>query len=62
MARVQAIRAREARHKVGPAENITIAVPVIETPEHIQAAERATREINAAYLTVMMEGRYTDRI
>jgi beta-glucosidase len=58
---LQAIRARaKPDTKVGPAENITIAVPVVETPEHIQAAERATREINAAYLTVMLEGRYTD--
>jgi len=46
--------------KVGPAENITTAVPAIETEEHIAAAERATRELNAGYLTVMMEGRYTD--
>lgn len=46
--------------QVGPAENITIAVPVIETPEHIEAAERATPEINAGYLTVLLEGRYTD--
>jgi len=58
---LQAIRARaKPGIQVGPAENIVIAVPVIETPEHIQAAERATRETNAAYLTVMLEGRYTD--
>jgi beta-glucosidase len=58
---VQAIRASAQRGtQVGPAENITIAVPVIETPEHIQAAGRATPELNAAYLTVMLEGRYTD--
>lgn len=57
---VQAIRASGRRGtKVGPAENITTAVPVIETTEHIAAAERATREMNAPYLTVMMEGRYT---
>jgi beta-glucosidase len=46
--------------KVGPAENIVTAVPAIETAEHIAAAERATRELNAPYLTVMLEGRYTD--
>jgi beta-glucosidase len=58
---VQAIRANaRPGTKVGPAENITTAIPVIETPEHIAAAERATREMNAPYLTVMMEGRYTD--
>ena len=44
----------------GPAENIATAVPAIETEDNIRAAERVTRELNAAYLTVMMEGRYTD--
>jgi beta-glucosidase len=58
---VQAIRARGvAGTKVGPAENIAAAVPVIDTPEHVKAAEIATRELNAAFLTVMLEGRYTD--
>jgi beta-glucosidase len=58
---VQAIRASgRPGTKVGPAENITVAVPAIETPENIRAAERATRELNAPYLTVMLEGRYTD--
>src|SRR3712207_562543 len=46
--------------KVGPAEVIQCAVPLIETPEHIKAAEAATREANAAYLTVMLEGKYSD--
>jgi beta-glucosidase len=58
---VQAIRAMGKKGtKCGPADNIGVAVPVIETPEHITAAERATREINAAYLTVMLEGKYID--
>ena len=58
---VQAIRERAAPGtQVGPAENITSGVPVIETPEHIAAAEQFTREANAGYLTVMLEGRYTD--
>jgi beta-glucosidase len=58
---VQAIRARgRAGTKVGPAEVIQCAVPLIETPEHIQAAQSATREANAPYLTVMLEGQYTD--
>ncbi len=35
-------------------------MPAIATPEHIKAAETATRELNAGYLTVMLEGRYTD--
>jgi beta-glucosidase len=58
---VQAIRAKaRPGTKVGPAENLTAGVPVIETPEHIAAAERATRELNAGYLTVILEGCYTD--
>jgi beta-glucosidase len=58
---VQAIRAKaRPGTKVGPAENIVAGVPVVENPEHIAAAERYTREINAGYLTVMLEGRYTD--
>lgn len=58
---VQAARANgRAGIRIGPAENITIALPDVETPQNIRAAEHATRELNAAYLTVMLEGRYTD--
>jgi beta-glucosidase len=57
----QAVRARaKPGTRVGPVDNITVAVPTIETAEHIRAAEVATRELNAPYLTVMLEGRYTD--
>jgi beta-glucosidase len=58
---VQAIRAAaKPGTKVGLAENLTICAPVIETPEHIEAAERATRAINSPYMTVIQEGKYTD--
>lgn len=58
---VQAVRANGRNEtRVGPAENIATALPAIETEENIRAAETATRELNAPYLTVMMEGRYTD--
>jgi len=58
---VQAIRAKgRPGTKVGPAEHIHHAVPLIETPDHIKAAQTATREANAAFLTVMLEGKYTD--
>jgi len=58
---VQALRATaKPAAKVGLADNIMAAVPVIETPPHIAAAERAARELNAGYLTVILEGRYTD--
>ena len=58
---VQAIRASgKSGTKVGLAENLVVGVPVIENAEHIAAAEKATRDINAQYLTVIMEGKYTD--
>jgi beta-glucosidase len=58
---VQAVRANgRGNIKVGMAENIMTALPAVETLKNIHAAELATREMNAAYLTVMLEGRYTD--
>jgi beta-glucosidase len=58
---VQAIRAQAAAGtQVGFAENMLIAVPAIDSPEHVKAAETATRERNADFITVMLEGRYTD--
>jgi beta-glucosidase len=58
---VQAIRANaKPGTKVGLAENMTICVPVIEDEANIRAAERATREMNAPYMTVIQEGKYTD--
>ena len=58
---VQAIRAHAKRGtRVGLAENMTICVPVIESAPHIEAAGRATRELNAQYMTVIQEGKYTE--
>jgi beta-glucosidase len=58
---VQAIRANaRAGTEVGLAEDAAVFVPVIETPEHIEAAKKATRERNAQFLTAVMEGRYID--
>jgi beta-glucosidase len=58
---VQAIRAHgPAGTRVGFAENIRVAVPAIDTPAHARAAEQATRDRNAGFMTVMMEGRYLD--
>jgi beta-glucosidase len=58
---VLAVRASGRRDtRVGMAENITTALPAIENLKNIAAAELATREMNAPYLTVMLEGRYTD--
>jgi beta-glucosidase len=58
---VQAIRAHgPAGTKVGFAENISVAVPVVDTPACVEAAKAATRQGNAGFATVMLEGRYTD--
>jgi len=58
---VQAIRASgRAGTRVGAAENIAACVPAIATPENIRAAEIATRELNAGFLGVVLEGKYTD--
>ncbi len=59
---VQAMRAKGKQGtKIGPAENIEIAVPLFESPENIKAAQTATRELNAPFLTVMLEGKYTEK-
>jgi beta-glucosidase len=58
---VQAVRARGRKGtKVGPADQIISTAPIIETPENIKAAATALRELNSGYMTVMMEGKYTD--
>ncbi len=58
---VQAIRANaRSGTQVGLAENVVVYVPVIESREHIDAAQRATREGNAPFLTAIMEGKYID--
>ena len=58
---VQAIRAKgRAGTQVGVAENIAACLPAIDTPENVRAAEIATRELNAGFLGVILEGKYTD--
>jgi len=57
---VQAVRANAPKDvRVGPAENPWPALPVFETPEHIAAAKKAMRLMNAPFLTAIMEGAYT---
>ena len=56
---VQAIRANaKGPVQVGLAENAVVCVPVIETREHIEAARRATHDLNAPFLTTVLEGKY----
>jgi beta-glucosidase len=58
---VQAVRAHGRRGtRVGPAENIDACIPAIDTPENVRAAEIALREMNAGFLNVILEGKYTD--
>ncbi|MGI4828123.1 MAG: GH1 family beta-glucosidase [Janthinobacterium lividum] len=57
---VRAIRASAPGVMVGLAENPKATVPVMETPEEIQAAHTAMREENAQYLGVILGGSYTD--
>jgi beta-glucosidase len=59
---VQAIRAAAKRPvKVGLAEDISGAMPAIEDAAHLRAAEQAIREMNAQYITAILEGRYAER-
>ena len=58
---VQAIRASAGKNaKVGCAENAHAIIPAFNAPEHIAAARKAYVEENAAYLTVIHTGKYTD--
>ena len=58
---VEAIRANaKPGTKVGLAENYLSGVPVIEMEPHVEASAKATRVLNAPYLTVIMEGKYVD--
>jgi beta-glucosidase len=57
----QAIRASaKSGTEVGLAENSSVYVPAIETTRNIEAAQQATRHLNAQFLTAVMEGRYLD--
>jgi beta-glucosidase len=58
---VQSIRAAtRPGTKVGLADNAIPTCPVIETPEHIEAAAKAMRLENNSFLGVIMDGRYHD--
>lgn len=58
---VQALRAScKGSIAVGMAENMEVAVPIMDSPEHVAAARKATRELNANILTAMLEGKYLE--
>lgn len=58
---VQALRAHARGARVGIAEDMHGAMPAIETPEHIAAAEKAIRDFNEMYAVPMYEGKYPER-
>lgn len=59
---VQALRAAAKRPlRIGLAENPTPAIPILATDEHIAAARTAFRDMNAHFLTAVLEGKYTER-
>ncbi|HKF48670.1 MAG TPA: GH1 family beta-glucosidase [Terracidiphilus sp.] len=58
---VQAIRASTpSGTEVGLAENTVVFCPIMETPEHIEAAQKATRLENGMFITPVLEGKYPD--
>ena len=59
---VGALRAAGRRRplQIGLAENPSLCVPVIEAGAHIAAARTAMREVNAPFLTAILEGKYTE--
>jgi beta-glucosidase len=58
---VQAIRANTpSGTQVGLAENAVVVAPVMETAEHIEAAQKATRDMNAPFLTTLLDGKYPE--
>ncbi|MGO8757994.1 MAG: GH1 family beta-glucosidase [Terracidiphilus sp.] len=57
---VQAIRANAPGAQVGLAESASYCVPVIEDPANVEAALRATHELNGMFLTPVMEGKYPE--
>ena len=55
-------RAREwkAGHESRTCGEHATAVPEINSPEHVKAAEAATRDLNAYFLGPILEGKYSD--
>jgi beta-glucosidase len=56
---VQALRANAKKPiRVGLAENVSTCIPVIDTPEHVDAARTAFRESTGMFLVPLLEGAY----
>ena len=57
---LQALRSAAPDAEIGLAENPKLMIPAINTPEHVDAAKKAFREINAHFLTALLEGGYPE--
>ena len=57
---LSALRAADPSAKISLAENSSFIVPLIDTPEYVDVAKKAFREVNAHFLTAVMEGKYLD--
>lgn len=58
---VSALRGADQSAKISLAENSSFMVPLNDSAEYVDAAEKAFREVNAHFLTAVMEGKYLDR-
>ena len=47
-------------HKGGAGRILPHALPMVNSPEHVKAAEAATRDLNRYFMGPMLEGRYDD--
>ncbi len=57
----QAIRANAKRDvRIGVTEDPVLPVPIMDTPEHREAALKAIRDMNAHFTTAVLEGKYMD--
>ncbi len=57
---VQALRATVPDARIGLAEDPVSCVPIMDTPEHVEAARKAYRLVNARFLTAVLEGGYPE--
>jgi beta-glucosidase len=55
---VRALRSTVKNANIGIAENPACTVPMMDTPEYVEAAKKAFRQINIKYLVPVLEGAY----
>ena len=57
---VLGLRSGNPDARIGTAENANFMIPIVDTPEHVEAAKKALREQNAHFITAILEGKYLD--